>query len=449
MKITTEAAGERQLALTIEVEEERVERARRQTARHISREVSIPGFRKGKAPYDVVEQRLGREVVRDELVATVAEDVYREALDEQDIVPYAPGTLEETSFDPLTLTFSIPLAPEVDLGDYRDYRREMPEVEVPSEELDDALAAIREQNAVLSPLDRPAEEGDLLVGELVGRLTDGSQFLEEEEARVLLEPGSGAVDIPGLIEALIGLEAGDEKTFNLTMPEDFEYAELAGKEAEFEVRVESVNDRNQQEMDDDQARTVGTNDTLEELKTDVSERLEERHRAVAESEYAEQVLGDIIEQAEVSYPAVMVEEALEEAMDDRRRRIEQREKMVLEDFLRIQGKTMEEFEDEVRAEVETSLVRSLVLGEVVEQENLQITEEALDAQIATSSERYGEKADEVRRALSEGEGRRSVRNRMLANEAIDRLVMIAKGKLEEAAEEEHADAEEPGGEPEA
>jgi len=437
LKITTEPAGERQVSLTIEVDEGRVERAQRRAARQISREVDIPGFRKGKAPYEVVLQRFGEKVLRQEMVGSLAEDVYREALEEEEIVPYAPGTLEETSFDPLRLTFTVPLVPQVELGDYRDYRLEAAEVAVPEEDLEEALQAIREQNAVLAPLDRPAAEGDLFVGELIGRTPEGLEFLHEEEARILLEPEEVA-GLPGLVDALIGLQQGEEREFTMVLPADFEVEELAGQEVTFEARVEHVYERILPALDDDLARTVGNYDTFQELEASVRQRIREREQAEAEGEYAERVLQDVIEQAEVSYPAVMLEEAVDDALESYEKRVERREHLMLEDYLRIQGKTMEELRDELEEDIEASLVRSLVLGEVVEQEDIEVSEEALDVQIAESSEQYGERADEVRAALSAPQGLRDVRNRMLANRAVERLVAIAKG---EAAEDVPAEGD--------
>lgn len=443
MKITTEPAGERQLSLVIEVDETSVEQGKRRTARQISKEVDIHGFRKGKAPYAVVVQRLGKKVVQQELVAVLAERVYREALEEEGIEPYAPGTLEDTAFDPLTLNFTVPLMPEVDLGEYCEYRLNPPEVEVAEDELDEALQAIREQNAVLAPLDRPAAEGDLLVGELTGRGSDGEEFFHDEEARILLRPEEG-VRIPGLVDGLIGLDEGEESTFELVLPEDFQIEELANEEATFEVVVHGVYERILPDLDDDLARTVGNYDTFEELKSSVMERLRERERAEAEGDYAERVLAEIISQAEVAYPPVMLEEATEDALEDYKGRVERREHMMLDDYLRIQGKTREELREELRADVEQSLLRSLVLGEVVEQEELEVSDEALDVQIAESSERYGERADEVRDVLNALEGRRGLRQRMLANKAVERLVAIAKGEAaqEEASEDEVTETDE-------
>jgi trigger factor len=441
LKITTESTGERQISLTIEVGEERVERARRRTARQISREVDIPGFRKGKAPYEVVVQRFGEEVFRQELMNHLAPDIYREALEEAELIAYGPGTLEDTAFDPMTLTFTVPLIPQVDLGDYREYRLEVSDVEVPEDELGEALEGVRERNAVLAPLDRPAAEGDLLVGELVGRTIEGAEFLHEEEARILLDPEDEHL-LPGLLDALIGLEEGEERTFTLVLPEGFQIEELAGQEVVFEAYVEHVYERILPDLDDDLARTVGNYDSFEELKASVRQRLEEKERAEIESDYAEHVLQGIIAQAEVSYPEVMLEEALDEVLESRKRQIERSEHMMLEDYLRIQGKTVDELREEMKPEMEASLVRSLVLGEVVKQEGLEVSDEALDIQIAESSEQYGERAEEVRAALRDPEMREDVRNRMLANRALERLVTIAKGELPEGHEADEVTDEE-------
>ena len=443
MKITTQPAGERELSLVIEVDEERIERARRQTARQISRDVDIPGFRKGRAPYEVVVQRLGERAVRQELVATLAEDLYPEALDEEDVTPYAPGTLEETTFEPLTLTFKVPLVPEVHLGDYRDLRVDAPEVEVPDEAVEEALQVIRRQNAVLAPLDRPAGEGDLMVAELIGRTSEGAEFLHDEEARVILDPKVGS-SIPGLIDALIGLSKEEERTFSLPIPEDFEADELAGMEAEFEVAVESVYERILPDLDDDLARTVGNYESFDELESSVRDRIRERQLAAAEADYAEKVLSAVIDAAEISYPAVMQEEGVADAIENYKQEVERREHMMLEDYLRIQGTTMDELREQMEPEVEASLKRSLVLGEIVNQEGLEIEDEALDAQIVESSDQYGERADQVRAALSAPEGRRSIRNRMLANAAVERLVEIAKGQHEQehGPGREHGDEDE-------
>jgi trigger factor len=432
LKITSVPTGERQISLTIEVDEARLDMARKKVARQISREVNIPGFRKGRAPFDAIVQRLGQRVVREELVNVLAEDLYREALEREEIAPYAPGTLEETRFDPLTLTFTVPLAPDVQLGDYRSYRRPFVDPVIREGAVAEALETIREQNAILAPLDRPAAEGDLVVVELVGRTEEGGVFVQEQEAHLLLDP-EAEEPVPGLIDALIGVQQDEERTFKLVLPQDFQMEELQASQAEFIAGVNGVYERIVPELDDDLARTVGNYDSFEELRSHVEQRLRDRQRADAESEFADRVLQDIVDQAVVSFPPVMLEEALDDAVVSYEQRIERQEKMLLADYLRIQGQSMETLREELSPEVERSIMRSLVLGELVRQERIEVSDEELERRIDESAEQYGEGADEVRRALSAPETRDELRNRMLAGKAGERLVAIAKGEAVEFA----------------
>jgi trigger factor len=433
LKISSEPTGEREVSLTIEVEEERVSRARQRVARQVSRDVNIPGFRKGRAPYDVIVQRLGERVVREELVGFLAEDVYREALEQAEIVPYGPGTLMETQFEPLVLTFSVPLAPEVELGEYTAYRRPFDDAEVTEEAVTQALEAIREQNAILAPVDRPAALGDVLGAQLIGRASDGSLIVDEEEASVFLDP-DGDEPIPGFITALVGIQQDEERAFTLPLPDDAGLEEAQGGDAEFTAVVKSVHERIVPELDDDLARTVGNYDTLEELTNDIRQRIWEREQASAESEYADRVLQDVIDQATVSWPAAMLEEGIDDAVKAYERQIERSEHMLLDDYLRIQGKTTAELREELRPEVEESTKRSLVLWEIVEQESLSVSEEELDKQIAESTEAYGDRADEVRAGLEAPAARSELRTRLLANRAVQRLVAIARGEPGEPSE---------------
>jgi trigger factor len=258
---------------------------------------------------------------------------------------------------------------------------------------------------------------------------------------------------PGFAEAVTGMSADETREFTLTYPEDYEEERLAAKAVAFSVSLAQVYEMLTPELDDDLARTVGNYETFDELEASVRERLKERERARAESEYAEQVLAGIIEQAELSYPPLMLEEALDDAVENYEQRIEREEHMMLEDYLRIQGRTMDDLREDLKPDVKASLERALVLGEVVDHEDLEVSDEALDVQIAESSEQYGDLSEEIRERLNRPEGRRGLRNRMLANAAVERLVAIAKGEApkvgeagdeevsEEASEEEDSEGE--------
>ena len=430
MKITTEPLENRQVILTIEVDEERTQQAMRRAARQIARQVNIPGFRKGKAPYGVIVQRHGEDTVRQEAADMLAQEVYSEALEQEEIEPYAPGVLDEVVLRPITFRLTIPLRPTVDLGDYRNYRLKPPKVKVSKKEVQQALEAIREQNAVLEPVDRPAALNDMVVMDLAGQTADGVVFLRGNDARILLDAES-TEPAPGFAEAIVGMEADEERTFTLTLPDDFPREELQGQEAEFTAKLAEVYKRILPELDDDLARTVGNIDSFKELREHVREQLRQAAQEKAGGEYAGQVLEAIIEQTQVEYPPVMLEEELDAVVEDFKQQVRHQARLSLEDYLRIQGKTMEELREELRPQATARLKRALVLGEVVRLEGLEVDEEEIGAHIEQVSASWGARADEVRTSLDSGEGRRTVRSRLLVDGAVQRLVAIAKGEAEE------------------
>ena len=430
MQITTETLENRQLRLTIEVDEERAEQAMRRAARQISRQVNIPGFRKGKAPYELIVQRYGEDTVRKEAADLIVEDVYREAREQEEIIPHAAAALDELKLDPITFTFTVPLPPTVELGDYRAYRLEATEAQVDEEAVEQALERIREQNAILEPVDRPAALDDGVVIDLVGRTAEGVEFLKADDVRMLLDAES-TNPAPGFAEAIVGMEVGDERTFTLTLPADFAQEEYRGQEAEFTVQMTEVYNSTLPDMDDDLARTVGNFDSFEELEEHVRNRLQSVAQSEIDEAYATQVLEDILDQAQVEYPPVMLEKALDEAVEEVEQAVKSQLRLSMEDYLRFQGKTIEELREEFEPRAAARLKRGLVLGAVVSQEGLELDEEEIGARIEEISAPWGIRADEVRSSLKSDAGQRVVRSRLLGNKAIQRLVAIAKGEAPE------------------
>ncbi|MDY6875220.1 MAG: trigger factor [Chloroflexota bacterium] len=430
MKITTEPLENCQLALTIEVDEERAQQAMRRAARQIARQVNVPGFRKGKAPYGVIVQRHGEDAVRQEAADLLAQEVYREALEQEGIEPYAPGVLDEVLLHPVTFRFTIPLRPTVDLGEYRDYRLKISKAKVSKKEVQQALETVREQNAVLEPVDRPSALNDVVVVDVEGQTAEGVVFLKGDDTRILLDAESSD-PAPGFAEAIVGMEAGEERTFTLTLPDTFPREELQGQEAEFTVRLVEVYERTLPELDDDLARTVGNLDSFKELRYHVREQLQQAAQEKADKEYARQVLGAVIEQSQVEYPPVILEEELDAVVEDFEREVVSKARLSLEDYLRIQGETMEELREELKPQAVARLTRAIALGEVVRLEGLEVGEEELDAHIEEVSAAWGARADDVRTSLASGKSRRAMRSRLLADAAVQRLVAIAKGEAEE------------------
>ncbi|HEY72403.1 MAG TPA: trigger factor [Thermoflexia bacterium] len=442
MKITTEPLENRQLRLTIELDEEQTQQAMQRAARKIARQVNIPGFRKGKAPYKLIVQRYGENAVRQEAADDMVEKVYREALEQEDIQPYAPAALEDIALDPVTFEFTIPLHPKVDLGDYRDYRLKPRKVRIYKKEVQQTLQEIREQNAILELAERPVALGDGAVIDAVGWVDD-VEFMNLDQVRLLLDAET-TDPAPGFSEALVGMEAGDERTFTLTLPDDFPQEELQGQEAEFTVKMAEVYDSTLPDLDDDLARTVGNFDSLKELEKSVKEQLRQKAQQEADAEYTEQVVDAIVEQAQIEYPPLVLEETLDDIIKDFEQTVKRQTQLALDDYLRISGKSEEDLREEFEPTAQSHLRHSLALSEVIVLERIEIDKEEIEAYIEEVSAAWGDRAKAMRSSLSTGEGRKTVVNRLLGAKAVERLVAIAKGEAPQpgTVEEQSEEAEE-------
>ena len=430
MKITTEALEDRQILLTIEVDKERTRQVMRRVSRQIARQVNIPGFRKGKAPYQVIVQRFGEDTVRREAADLLADDVYREALDQEGIEPYAAGELTELLLDPLTFKLTIPLRPLVDLGDYREYRLKPRKVRVYKKEVEEALEKIREEHAYLEPVERPVRLDDGVVLDLVARSADGVEILKGEDIRTLLEAGS-ADPASGFSEAVVGMTPNEMRVFTLTLPDDFPQEPYRGQDAEFTVRLTEVYEHFLPDLNDDLARAAGSFESLKKLEDHIRDELRQAAQAEADQEYTEAVVQAVIEQAHVEHPAAMLEQELDAVVEEAGQSVRLEGQLALEDLLRIQGRGMEEFREELLPQAATRLKRSLVLGEIVAQEGIAVDDEEVSARIDEVSAPWGDRADEVRASLRTNEAQRTLHSRLLAEKAIHRLVAIAKGEAAE------------------
>lgn len=422
--VSTEPVGKRDLRLTVEIPEERVQQEMRRVAREISARVAIPGFRKGKAPYSVILQRYGEENLREQVVEDLAREFYRAAIEQEGITPYGPANLEEVQLSPMRLTFTLPLPPVVRLGDYRALRVEPPVVEVTEEEVESVLEEIRQQNAVLEPVEgRGAQPGDVLHIQVEGRTDQGELFLKDDEAEVTLNP-EDAYPAPGFYRALEGMTPGEERTFRLPMPEG-----RPSQEAEFRVRLLGLHRSLLPGLDDDLARAVGPYPSLDALREDIRRQMREAREEAAREEYRETVIQRLVEQAEVEYPSVLLEEQLQEVTRRVERRIREEHRMTLQDYLKVTGQTMEDAQERLRAVAEEEVRQMLVLGELARAEGLRVSEEEVDQGIQAIVEDLEEEAaEQLRQALMSPQNREAIRERLLYEKVVERLLAIARGE---------------------
>ena len=439
MKVTAERLEDCQVELTIEVDEERVEQELRRVARRLSKRRRIPGFRPGKVPYDAVLRFFGKDALYREVLEGLGETVFKEALDKEDIEPFARAELVNVQFEPMVLTMVVPVAPIVELGDYRQLRLTPSEVTVSDEEVETALENIQAQHGQWQPVERPAQLDDQAIVDIESTV-EGEVVLSNQERTLLLKAES-PYPLLGFNEQIVGMVIGEDREFNLTYPEDLANEKLAGKESHFRVHLHDLKELVLPELDDDLAKTVGDFETFDDLKAQVRESLQAEAEREAESRFAREVLTATVERARIEFPPVLLERELDSLLEEQDRILRQREGLTLDNWLGINKKSREEHRDELRPQAAERLRRGLVLGKVVELEGITVEEEEVGAQIERMSLPFGEQADEARDVFSSPDNVRSIASDLLTNKALQRLMAIAKGEVEDEIDEVDETAE--------
>jgi trigger factor len=435
LKIDTENLDDRQVQLTVEVPDDRYSAAMRSAARRMSKKDKIPGFRPGKVPFDVAVGRFGEDAIFDEALDTLGQDVYKQALEDSELEPFAPGSLNEVvSREPLVLRYMVPLAPEVDLGAYRKVRVKFETPEVTDEALEATMEDLRQRQALIEPADRPVQMSDVAVIDIEGNLDEPE---EGEPSLVLKESGISLLieedtdwPFPGIAEALVGIEAGEARTLSHTFGEEYPAEELRGKAATFEVSCQEVKSRFIPEWSDDLAQAVGDYETLLDLRVKAREGLAESAEREAEAEYAEKALEKVGEGSTVTYPPLLADQEVDDLLHDIVRRLEA-QKLTLEDYLKAENQTEADVREDLRPRAEERVKRALMLGKVVEEEELTVSDEEISGRIQQLAGSVQDPEGKIFKALNTLQSRRRVENDLLFEKAISRLVSIAKGEKPE------------------
>jgi trigger factor len=384
---------ESRVRVQAEVPAEEVERRVAQAARSLGRNLRVPGFRAGKAPPPVVIQRVGREAVLDEAVRDSIGRWYAAAIDDARIVPVGEPNLDLGELpahgQPLQFTIEIGVRPVARLGDYKDLEVGRREPEIADADVDEEIDRIRERSAKLETVERPAAKGDFVVMDFAGSI-DGEPFAGGEGRDQMVEIGSGRL-VPGFEEQLEGAAAGEERTVTVSFPEDYMASELAGREAQFAVTVKEVKAKELPPVDDDLAGEAGF-DTLDELRTDIRERLSEAQNARIEAEFREAALDAAVANATIDVPGALVEARSRELWENMIHSLSH-QGISREAYLRISGRSEDEIVEQGKEDAEQALRREAVLAAVVEAEGIRPTEdEVMEAiESAAPSERTSPK----------------------------------------------------------
>jgi trigger factor len=432
LKIEKQDLEDRQVQLTVEVSDEQVDTAMQSAARRMSARAKIAGFRPGKAPYKLVLQRYGEEAIFEEALDSLGQEVYRQALEEATLEPFAPGALNEVvARQPLTLRYTVPLPPEVDLGAYREVRAAFEPPMVTDDAVDQVVDELRQRRAIIEPVQRPAADSDVVVLDVSGTMhepLEGGQttLLDEKGVSVLVEERTNW-PMAGVAAHLRGLGAGDEKDIEHTFPADYSTEALRGRQATFHVHCIEVRSRTVPELTDDLAREMGSFTDLMDLKLKVRQELLEQASREAEGGYAQQAIEALVSGGTFHFPPIMVHDELDQLLRDLDRRL-QGQRLTLADYLKIEKKTEEDMRKELEPRAIQRVKRALALGKLAEAEGLEVDEAEVDGELERLTLALHASKDTLRKAIDNPAGRRTLALDLLTDKAIRRLVAIARGE---------------------
>ena len=429
VKTNTTELPDSRVRVEVEVPTEALERELKTAASQLGREMKVPGFRSGKVPPEVVLQQVGREAVLDEAVRRGLPAWYEEALTDAGIQTVGDPQVDLNDLPekgaPLAFTIEVGVVPPAQLGDYKGVEVGRREPKVDDQEVQAELERMRESLASLETVERAAGEGDFVVMDYVGSV-DGTPFEGGEGRGQVVELGSGRL-IPGFEEQLAGASAGEERTVELTFPDDYPAEPLAGKDASFAVEVKEVKEKKLPELDDDFAVEAGGYDSLDELRTEIASRIEQAEARAIEAEFREAAVDAVVDQAKIDMPHELVHSKAHEMWHRTARRL-QAQGIPPEQYLQMSGKTEEELVTESEPDAETALKREAVLAAIVEAEGIEVTDEEIETALRSSAppdanEKQLKRA--LKRARSQGADE-ALREDIAMRKAVDLVVENAR-----------------------
>ncbi len=402
MSVQVEKLEKNMAKLTVEVSAEEVEKAIQGVYLKERKKINIPGFRKGKAPRQLIEKMYGKEVFYSDAIDAMLSPAYAKAVEEcgEEIVSRPSiDVVQIESGKPFIFTAEVAVRPVVTLGEYRGVQVPKQEIEVADEAIEAEIEKQREENArFITVDDRAVEQGDTVTMDFEGFL-DGEPFEGGKGENYQLTIGSGTF-IPGFEEKLVGAKIDEDVEVNVTFPEEYGAKELAGKDAVFQCKIHGIRVKELPDVDDEFAQEVSEFDTLDEYKADIKANLTREKEEDAKREKEDAAIEKIIEGAQMEIPDAMVDYQTEQMMDDFAQRF-QAQGLSMEQYLQFTGMTQESYQEQLRPRALKNIQSRLVLEEIAKAEKIEATEEDLDAEFAKMAEQYEMEVDKVKELVGE------------------------------------------------
>ncbi|WP_281183559.1 trigger factor [Staphylococcus schleiferi] len=438
MTATWEKKEGNQGLLQVTVPAEEVDKALDQAFKKVVKQINVPGFRKGKVPRQIFEQRFGVEALYQDAVDILLPKAYSEAVVEADINPVDQPEIEVTQIEkgkPFTFDATVTVEPEVQLGDYKGLEITKQETELTDEELEQTIEQRLEAMAdMIIKEDGQVEEGDTVNLDFDGYV-DGEQFEGGQADGYDLEIGSGMF-IPGFEEQLVGLKVGEEKEVEVTFPEEYHAEELAGKPATFKTKINEIKTKEVPELDDELANELDSEaDNVEQYKENLRKQLTEQKETDAENLQKEEAITIATDNATVDIPEAMIKTEEDRMVQEFAQRLQQ-QGLNLETYFQISGQSEEDLRGQMKDDAEQRAKTNLTLAAIAEAENIEVSEEDVDKELQTMSEQFNISVEDIKNTLGNTD---IVKNDVRVKKVID--LLVDEAKLVEAKEDNEASEE--------
>ena len=428
MSLQVEKMEKNMAKLTIEVSAEELDKAMQNAYLKARGKISIPGFRKGKAPRKMIEQMYGKGIFLEDAANALIPEHYSKALEECDLEIVSQPEIDVTQAEPgkaFIFTAEVAVKPEVTLGEYKGVEVPKSETEITDEDIDAEIKKEQEKNSrTVTVEDRGAENGDITTIDFEG-FVDGVAFEGGKGTDYPLTLGSGSF-IPGFEDQLVGAKAGDHVEVNVTFPEEYQAAELAGKAAVFQCDVKKVETKELPELDDDFAQDVSEFDTLAEYREDVKKNLTEKKEKEARAAKENAAVDKAIENAEMEIPDAMLNTQVRQMMNDIASRM-QSQGLTMEQYFQFTGMTAEKMQEEMKPQALKRIQTRLVLEKIAETENIEVSEDDVNEEISKMAEMYKMEADKLKELLGDRE-----LEQMKKDMAVQKAVTLVADEAKEA-----------------
>ena len=435
MSLQVEKLEKNMAKLTIEVSAEDLDKAMEKAYQKQKSRISLPGFRKGKAPRKMIESMYGKGVFMEDAVNSLVPQEYTKALGECDLEIVSQPEINVTQMEPgkaLIFTADVAVKPEVTLGEYKGVEVPKSEIAVTDEEVDAEVKKEQDKNArTVAVEDRAAANGDITTIDFEG-FVDGVAFEGGKGTDYALTLGSGTF-IPGFEDQLVGANTGDHVEVKVTFPEEYQAKELAGKEAVFQCDVKKIETKEVPELDDEFAKDVSEFDTLAEYKEDVKKNLTEKKEKEARTAKENAAVDKAIENAQMDIPDLMIQTQCRQMMDDFARRMQQ-QGLSMDQYFQFTGQSMDKMMEDMKPQALKRIQTRLVLEKIAETENTQPSEEEITEEIQKMADAYKMEADKIREAIGE-DGIEQLKKDLSVQKAVT-LIADAAVEAEKAADAE-------------